>query len=36
MTLREMLKYRHSARAWVGVCCGVFVTMIVSGPVAGE
>lgn len=34
VSLRAMLRYRHSFRAWVGVCDGLFVTLIVSGPVA--
>lgn len=30
-----MLRYRHSFRAWIGICDGAYVTMLVSGPVAG-
>lgn len=34
MTLRDMLRYRHGYRAWVGVCRGRYVTMLLSGPFA--
>jgi hypothetical protein len=36
MSLRLMLKYRHKFTAWVGVQDGHYVTLLVSGPVAGE
>jgi hypothetical protein len=32
--MRHYMRYRHAYRAWVGVCNGHFVTMLVSGPVA--
>lgn len=33
MSLRQMLRYRHSFRAWVGRNDEGWVTMLVSGPV---
>lgn len=36
MSLRLMLKYRHRFQAWVGIADGHFVTLLVSGPVAGS
>ena len=36
MSLRQMQKYRHSFRAWVGIQNGHYVTLLVSGPVAGK
>lgn len=35
MSLRRMLKYRHRFGAWVGITNGHYVTLLVSGPVAG-
>lgn len=35
MSLRLMLLYRHRFSAWVGVSNGHYVTLLVSGPVAG-
>jgi hypothetical protein len=34
MRLRQMLRYRHSFRAWIGVNNEGKVTMLVSGPCA--
>ena len=34
MTLRDVLRYRHAFRAWIGWCDGETVALLVSGPVA--
>lgn len=33
MTLRDVLRYRHAFRAWIGENGEGYVTMLVSGPV---